>query len=121
VVLRKLIAGALILAVPIALCASYRPDRAIRVATGLVAHNVCSKSFVSGLDPQTVFAETTDRSGIRLLGWGLRYDLDRAGKTVDASLAAGGSAAARRFTTGSAACCCTDPKNPICSGATSPH
>ena len=86
-VLRKLIAGALILAVPIALCASYRPDRAIRVATGLVAHNVCSKSFVSGLDPQTVFAETTDRSGIRLLRWGLRYDLDRAGKTVDASLA----------------------------------
>jgi CubicO group peptidase (beta-lactamase class C family) len=84
---RKLIAGAFILAVPIALCAAYRPDRAIRVATGLVAHNVCSKSFVSGLDPQTVFAETTDRAGIRLLRWGLKYQLDRAGQTVDASVA----------------------------------
>ena len=35
---------------------AFRPDRAIRVATGVVAHNVCSKTFVSGLDPQTVFS-----------------------------------------------------------------
>jgi CubicO group peptidase (beta-lactamase class C family) len=84
---RKLIAAALILAVPIALCAVYRPDRAIRVATGFVAHNVCSKSFVSGLDPQTVFAETTEREGIRLLRPVLRYRLDRAAGTVDASVA----------------------------------
>jgi hypothetical protein len=87
VVSRKLIAGALILAVPMALCLAYRPDRAIRVATGLVAHNVCSKSFVSGLDPPTVFAETADRAGIRLLRWGLAYRLDRTGQTVEASLA----------------------------------
>jgi hypothetical protein len=87
VVSRKLVAGAAILAVPIALCAIFRPDRAIRVATGLVAHNVCSKSFVSGLDPQTVFSETTDRAGIRLLRSALRYHLDRVGKTVDASAA----------------------------------
>jgi CubicO group peptidase (beta-lactamase class C family) len=44
-------------------------------------------SFVSGLDPQTVFAETTDRDGIRLLRWGLTYRLDRTGQTVEASLA----------------------------------
>jgi CubicO group peptidase (beta-lactamase class C family) len=87
VVSRKLIAAALILAVPIALCVTYRPDRAIRVATGFVAHNVCSKSFVSGLDPQTVFEETTDRSGISRLRWGLIFHLDRADKSVDASLA----------------------------------
>jgi hypothetical protein len=87
VVSRKLVAGAVILAVPIALCAIFRPDRAIRVATGLVAHNVCSKSFVSGLDPQTVFAETIDRAGIRRLRWGLKYHLDRSGQTVEASLA----------------------------------
>ncbi len=84
---RKLTAGALILAVPIALCAFYRPDRALRVATGLVAHNICSKSFVSGLDPQTVFAETTERDGIRRLRRGLNYHLDRTAHAVDASLA----------------------------------
>jgi len=43
-------------AVPLTLAIVYRPDRAVRVATGLVAHNICSKSFVSGLDPNTVFA-----------------------------------------------------------------
>ena len=82
---RKLIVGALILAVPVALWAKYRPDRAIRVATGYVAHNICSKTFVSSLDPQTVFAETTDRAGIRILRLLLRYQIDRAAKTADAS------------------------------------
>jgi CubicO group peptidase (beta-lactamase class C family) len=86
VVSRKLIAGALVLAALVAAAAIFRPDRAIRVATGFVAHNVCSKAFVSELDPQTVFAETTDREGLRRLRWGLRYSVDRAGKTVDASL-----------------------------------
>jgi len=87
VVSRKLIAGVLIAAVLVALGVIYRPDRAIRVATGLVAHNVCAKAFVSGFDPQTVFAETTDRDGIRELRWGLKYQVDRTGRTVDASLA----------------------------------
>jgi CubicO group peptidase (beta-lactamase class C family) len=87
VISRKLVAGALILAVAAAACVAWRPDRAIRVATGFVAHNVCSKSFVSGLDPQTVFTETADRAGIRQLRWGLGYHLDRGGQTVDASLA----------------------------------
>ena len=88
---RKLVAGApistAILVAMVAVAAIFRPDRAIRVATGYVAHNVCSRSFVSGLDPQTVFSEDTDRAGIRRLSWGLRYRLDRTGQTVDASLA----------------------------------
>jgi len=84
---RKLIAGAVILAVPVTLGAIFRPDRAVRVATGFVAQTACAKIFVSGLDPQTVFAETTDRAGIRRLRWVLGYHLDRAGKTVDASAA----------------------------------
>jgi CubicO group peptidase (beta-lactamase class C family) len=82
---RKLIVGAVVLAVPIALWAKYRPDRAIRVATGYVAHNLCSKTFVSGLDPQTVFVEASDRAGIRDLRWFLRYQLDRAAMTAGAS------------------------------------
>jgi CubicO group peptidase (beta-lactamase class C family) len=86
---RSLVASAcaVILAVPIALFAIIRPDRAIHVATGFVAHIVCTKTFVSGLDPQTVFAEITDRAGIRRLRSVLGYKLDRPGKTVDASVA----------------------------------
>jgi CubicO group peptidase (beta-lactamase class C family) len=86
---RKLVAGALILAILIALVTlgiAFRPDRAIRVATGFVARTVCSKTFVSGLDPQTVFAETLDRRGIRRLRWALRYHLDRGHNIVDTSL-----------------------------------
>src|SRR5882672_2985855 len=83
----KWIAGALVLTVLTAATISYRPDRAIRVATGVVAHNVCSKTFVSGLDPQTVFSETTERDGLRRLRRLLRFHVDRTAMTVDASAA----------------------------------
>ncbi|WP_065756368.1 serine hydrolase domain-containing protein [Bradyrhizobium paxllaeri] len=63
----------------------FRPDRSIRVATGYVAHNICSKTFVSGFDPQTVFAEVSDRAGIRRLRHVLRFTLDQSAHTVDAS------------------------------------
>ena len=45
----------------------------------------CVKTFVSGLDPQTVFAEASDRGGICLLRHALGFQLDRTGKTVDVS------------------------------------
>ena len=64
----------------------FRPDRALRVATGAVADAVCAKTFVSGLDPQTVFTESMERPGIRRLRWLMRYRLDRARKSVDTSL-----------------------------------
>jgi CubicO group peptidase (beta-lactamase class C family) len=85
--LRKWIAIGLVLAALAASAIIYRPDRALGVVTGYVAHNVCSKTFVSGLDPQTVFSETADRAVIRRLRFALTYQLDRAGQTVDASLA----------------------------------
>jgi len=90
VVSRELVTGLVLAAILAALLASaaiFRPDRAIRVATGLVAHNICSKAFVSGLDPQTVFSETTERAGIRRLRWGLSYHLDRIGQFVEAKRA----------------------------------
>jgi CubicO group peptidase (beta-lactamase class C family) len=83
----KWIAVALVLTVLAAACATLRPDRAMRVATGVVAHNVCSKSFVSGLDPQTVFSETIERDGLRRLRSLLRFQIDRTARTVDASVA----------------------------------
>ena len=63
----------------------FRPERAIRVATGYVAHNICSKTFVSGIDPQIVFEEVSDRAGIRRLRHMLRFTLDRTARTVDVS------------------------------------
>jgi CubicO group peptidase (beta-lactamase class C family) len=87
VVSRILIAaGVLIVAVPLVLCGIYRPDRAIRTATIAVADVICAKTFVSGLDPDVVFAETLERPGIRRLRHALRYQLDRAARTVDVSV-----------------------------------
>ena len=84
---RLLIAiGALILAGAVALCVMFRPDRAIRTGTAVVADAVCAKTFVSGLDPDSVFAETLERPGIRRLRAVLRYRLDRSAKTVDTSV-----------------------------------
>jgi hypothetical protein len=67
------------LAVPLTAGSYFRPDRAIRVATGVVAHNVCSKVFVSGLDPQAVFTETIARDGLRRLRYVLRFHVDPTG------------------------------------------
>jgi CubicO group peptidase (beta-lactamase class C family) len=82
----KWMAGAVVLAATASATAiTFRPDRAIRVATGFVAHTICVKTFVSGFDPQTVFAETTDRAGIRRLRYVLRFSVDRATRIVEAS------------------------------------
>src|SRR5207253_1859972 len=87
---KRLIRLALIITIIAGLVAPaivFRPDRAIRVATNVVAHNVCDKAFVSGLEPQTAFAEITDRDGIRRLRWLLRYQIDRTRSEAAASIA----------------------------------
>ena len=86
---RKLLAGAVVATLLLggiaAAAVIFRPDHAIRVATGFVAHNLCVKVFVSGLDPQAAFAETNGRAGIRRLRYLLGYRLDATAKTVEAS------------------------------------
>jgi CubicO group peptidase (beta-lactamase class C family) len=79
-------AGILLLAAGLAVWLWFRPDRALRVATGVVAHDLCSKTFISGLDPEMVMAETVTRSGIRRFKWVLRYRVNRDARSVAASL-----------------------------------
>jgi CubicO group peptidase (beta-lactamase class C family) len=85
--LRKWIVVAAVICVTALAGASvyFRPDRAVRVATGYVAHNVCLKTFVSGFDPKMVFAEVSDRAGIRQLRHVLRFSVDPGARTVEAS------------------------------------
>jgi CubicO group peptidase (beta-lactamase class C family) len=84
--MRIAIGIAILVAALAAASVHYRPDRAIRVATGFVAHNICASTFVSGLDPQMAFTEISERAGIRRLRHLLRFDLDRTARTVDASM-----------------------------------
>jgi CubicO group peptidase (beta-lactamase class C family) len=58
-----------------------------KVATGFVANVVCTETFVSGLDPARVFAETTAAMpGVGLITWALDYRIDRARKDVTVTL-----------------------------------
>jgi CubicO group peptidase (beta-lactamase class C family) len=76
---------AVVLAALAGLSIYYHPDRAIRLATGHVAHLICSKTFVSGLDPQTVLVETLERPGFRRLRHVMDFRIDRKAGTVEAS------------------------------------
>jgi CubicO group peptidase (beta-lactamase class C family) len=67
--------------------AVFRPGKAVRVATGLVSHTLCSETFVAGLDPDQTFAETVrTMPGIRRLVPWLHYRVDRAARDVSTSL-----------------------------------
>ncbi|TQF31614.1 serine hydrolase [Bradyrhizobium sp. UNPA324] len=58
-----------------------------KVATGFVADILCSETFVSGLDPQRTFTETTDAMpGTSLITWAMDYRVDRVRKDVTVTL-----------------------------------
>ena len=69
-------------------CGVFRPDQALRVATGVAAHDLCSETFVSGLDPDRVFAESlAPRPGFGLVSWTMFVNVDRERREVRTSLA----------------------------------
>ncbi|WP_374562563.1 serine hydrolase domain-containing protein [Ideonella sp.] len=83
-----LLVTAAVVVAGVSACSTFRPDRALRVATGVAAHDLCSETFVSGLDPNVVFAESLQpRPGFNLVGWSLVYHVDTARREVDATLA----------------------------------
>ncbi|MDA9409154.1 serine hydrolase domain-containing protein [Bradyrhizobium sp. CCBAU 45384] len=58
-----------------------------KVATGFIAHTLCSDIFVSGLDVRRDLADTTDAMpGAGLLTWAMDLQVDRARKNVTVSL-----------------------------------
>ena len=58
-----------------------------RVATGFVANVLCSETFISGLEPDRIFAETSAAMpGAGLITWAMDYKVDRARKDVTVTL-----------------------------------
>jgi len=58
-----------------------------RVATGFVAHTLCSAAFVSKVDPDQVFDETAAAMpGVGLIKWALDSRIDRAARRVTTTL-----------------------------------
>lgn len=67
-------------------CVKFRPDRVLRVAAGMSAHNLCSAIFVAGLDPGMTFREQVQPQ----LGPAkslVNYRIDYADRSVEASFA----------------------------------
>ncbi|MGJ7510358.1 serine hydrolase domain-containing protein [Variovorax sp. GT1P44] len=80
-----------------------RPDLALRVATGVTAHDLCVESFVSGLDPQQAFSESlAPRPWFRWVAPLMRYDVDREDREVRATIA--GAFASRAAFLGATGC-----------------
>lgn len=76
-----------VVVVVIGACVWVRPDRALKVAIGTTAHDLCSETFVSGLDTDQTFAESLKpRPGYRWVAGGMRYGVDRERREVHASL-----------------------------------
>ena len=68
-----------------------RAQDAPRVATGFIAHILCSQTFVSETDPDRVFKETTAAMpGVGLITWAMDYRIDRARRDVTVTLLGGG-------------------------------
>jgi CubicO group peptidase (beta-lactamase class C family) len=80
------VAALLVLAVAVAL-AWFRPDKTLRVVTGLTAHTLCSEIFVSGLDPAQIYAQSiAPFPGVSLLAARMRYRIDRERREVTVDL-----------------------------------
>jgi len=89
--MRKFTAATITLTAACALAAGaaafeFRPDKAIRVATGLTAETLCTDVFISGLDPATVFAQAIKaRPGVGRIARHISYRLDIPRRTVTAA------------------------------------
>jgi CubicO group peptidase (beta-lactamase class C family) len=69
-------------------CNATRPDQAIRIGTANTSHTLCSGTFVSGLDPDQLFAESVKPSpGMGLVSWALHYQVDRGRRQVTTRVA----------------------------------
>lgn len=75
--------AALVLLVVIALVVIYRPDKAAVVGAGMAAHNLCSATFVAGLDPEASLKELVQPIIGSPLGNFVRYRVDRVNRSVD--------------------------------------
>lgn len=66
------------------------PSDAPHIATGFVAHVVCSETFIAGRDPDQVLAETANAMpGVGLISWGLDVAVDRTRRQVTTTLFGG--------------------------------
>lgn len=82
---KRIVTGvcAVILVALVSVVAISRPDQAAQVGAGMAAHNLCSATFVAGLDPEATFNELVKPIIGKRLGDFLGYRVDRANHSVE--------------------------------------
>lgn len=84
---RVWIALAMLLPIAVLVAGSYfRAGKAARFMADFVAHNVCIRTFVSGLDPDANFAAITDIGSVRPWRHLMSYRVDRTAEVVETSV-----------------------------------
>lgn len=67
--------------------AAFRIDRPLRMGVSVVAHDLCSKTYISGLDPDRVFADSlAPRQGLKSIAGYIHYEIDTNRQQVRAKL-----------------------------------
>jgi CubicO group peptidase (beta-lactamase class C family) len=85
---RRRVAGSAVLAVLLGLLVALllmRPDRALRTAAGLTAHNLCAAAFTQGVDVDATFREFVHPMASVAAPF-LHYHVDRSAQAVTASV-----------------------------------
>src|SRR5260370_36710995 len=84
---RAMLRGFVILAAAVAAASVvFRPEKALRVVTGLISHTLCSETFVAGLDPDQTYHEIFQGwPVIRRLLPAVRYEVDRGRREARAT------------------------------------
>ncbi|GGA01209.1 serine hydrolase domain-containing protein [Dyella caseinilytica] len=77
------VTGVGLLVVVVAFIAIRRPGRAALVGAGMAAHNLCSATFVAGLDPDATLQELVRPVIGEPLGRFVHYRIDRADQSVE--------------------------------------
>src|ERR1700690_681682 len=74
-----LIIVALLISTVLIAAAVFRVDRPLRIGVSAEAHDLCSKAFISGLDPDQVFADSlATREGLKTIASAIHYQVDQA-------------------------------------------
>lgn len=81
--------GTLALGATLALagCSAWHIDQMPQVAAGFASHLLCDDVFVTGVDPETAYAERVrPMRGMGLVSWAMRREVDRARHEVTVSI-----------------------------------
>lgn len=85
--MKRAIFAAAVMLVILGAAIHWRPDQALRAASGITAHNLCSAAFIAGLDPQATADELVKPMLPGFVRSRLRFHIDPADKSVEASVA----------------------------------